>query len=661
MRGGADGFALAHADEGLAGLLARDQVLDRRQEAVAAGARQQQRGIGRAGEVVHGLGAGLEFDQRGDGLAVAARTRQAGHRHGIHTAVAAEDDQRVHRPAFKRAVQAVAGLEGEAGGLVAVAGARAHPALAGDHHGDRLVHHLDLGHGLFLGLDQRAARVGEGLGVGLDLLDHQALEARRVGQDVFELALLLAQFLEFLLDLDRFELRQLTQADFEDVFGLALAELERLDQRGLGLVAVANDADHLVDVQQHQLPAFEDVDAVQHLLQPMLAAAGDGGLAEGDPLFEHLAQALLRRPAVQPDHGQVDRRRGFQAGVGQQRGDQFLLLDAAALGLEHQAHRRLLARLVAHAVQHHQHAGLELGLVLRQGLLARLDLGVGDFLDLLQHLLAAHARRQFVDHELPLAAREVLDLPARAHLEAAATGAVGVGDVAGRADDLATAGVVRAGQDREQLVVGQLGVLDQGHTGVGHLAQVVAGDLGRQAHGDAAGAVEQVERQARGQLFGLFERTIVGGDEVHRALVDLVEQQAGDLGQPRFGVTHGGGAVAVAAAEVALAIDQRIALGKVLRHAHQRVVGGAVAVRVVLAEHVANHAGAFDRLGRRIATEAQAHAVHGVEDAALHRLLAVGHIGQGPALDDREGVFEVGALGVGGEGVVCGCGRGVNR
>ena len=136
----------------------------------------------------------------------------------------------------------------------------------------------------------------------------------------------------------------------------------------------------------------------------------------------------------------------------------------------------------------------------RQRLLAGLDLGVGELLDLFQHALRAHAGRQLGHHQLPLAARQVFDLPARAHLEAAAAGAVGVGDVARRADDLAAAGVVGAGHDGEQFVVGELGRLDQRHAGVGDLAQVVAGDLGGQAHGDAAGAVEQDERQARGQL-----------------------------------------------------------------------------------------------------------------------------------------------------------------
>ena len=231
-------------------------------------------------------------------------------------------------------------MKAKLAGVVAMAGARAHPALVADDHGHRLVDHLDFGDGFFSAWISVRRASANCLGVGLDLLDHQAAQRRRVAQDFFELALLFAQVLELLLDLDGFQPRQLAQADFQDVFGLALAQLEARDQRRLGLVGLADDGDHLVDVEQHQLPAFEDVDAVQHLVQPVLRAALDGGLAELDPLGQHLAQRLLRRPAVQPDHRQVDRRRRLQAGVRQQRGDQFLLLDAAGLGLEHQAHRR---------------------------------------------------------------------------------------------------------------------------------------------------------------------------------------------------------------------------------------------------------------------------------------------------------------------------------
>ena len=82
---------------------------------------------------------------------------------------------------------------------------------------------LHFGHGLLLGLDQRAARVGELLGVRLDLLDHQPAQRRRAAQDLFQLLLLLAQLLQLLLDLDRLQPRQLAQPDFEDVLGLPVA------------------------------------------------------------------------------------------------------------------------------------------------------------------------------------------------------------------------------------------------------------------------------------------------------------------------------------------------------------------------------------------------------------------------------------------------------
>jgi hypothetical protein len=108
-----------------------------------------------------------------------------------------------------------------------------------------------------------------------------------------------------------------------------------------------------------------------------------------------------------------------------------------------------------------------------------------------------------------------------------------------------------------------------------------------------------------GSRRGSSVAAVVVGLEVDRAFVDLVQHQPGDGRQARFGVAHGGGAVAVAAAEVALAVDQRVALRKVLRHAHHRVVGRGVAVRVVLAQHVAHHARALHRLGAAVPLKAR--------------------------------------------------------
>ena len=49
---------------------------------------------------------------------------------------------------------------------------------------------------------------------------------------------------------------------------------------------------------------------------------------------------------------------------------------------------------------------------------------------------------------------------------------------------------------------------------------------------------------------------------------------------PRFGVAHGGGIIAVDIAEIALPVDQRIALGEILREPHQRVIDRLIAVRM---------------------------------------------------------------------------------
>jgi hypothetical protein len=52
-----------------------------------------------------------------------------------------------------------------------------------------------------------------------------------------------------------------------------------------------------------------------------------------------------------------------------------------------------------------------------------------------------------------------------------------------------------------------------------------------------------------------------------------------------------GGVVSVDRSEVALAVHQHVAHREVLRHAHDGVVDRLVAVRVVLADHVADDAG----------------------------------------------------------------------
>jgi hypothetical protein len=61
------------------------------------------------------------------------------------------------------------------------------------------------------------------------------------------------------------------------------------------------------------------------------------------------------------------------------------------------------------------------------------------------------------------------------------------------------------------------------------------------------------------------------------------------------------------------------------------------------AQHVADHRRRFARLGGRV----QAEVVHCIQDAPLHRFLAVADIGQRAPLDHRDCVIEIGAFGKG--------------
>jgi hypothetical protein len=191
-----------------------------------------------------------------------------------------------------------------------------------------------------------------------------------------------------------------------------------------------------------------------------------------------------------------------------------------------------------------------------------------------------------------------------------------------------------------QLLGGGARLGDQVERRVAQLRRVVRRDRGRHAHRDALGAVGQQVREGRGQHHGLLRGAVVVRPEVRRVLVEAVEEELGDLGQARLRVAHRRRVVPVDVAEVALALDERVALGEVLREAHERVVDRLVAVGVERAHHVAHDLGAF--LERRIRVEAQQ--PHAVQDAPVHGLQPVPGVGERPVHDRGERVGEVALL-----------------
>ena len=203
---------------------------------------------------------------------------------------------------------------------------------------------------------------------------------------------------------------------------------------------------------------------------------------------------------------------------------------------------------------------------------------------------------------------------------------------------------VRPLHELHQLRGGGLGLLEQVDAGVGHLAQVVRRDVGGHADGDPRGAVQQQVGQARRQEHRLLERAVEVGGPVDGAVRELPEQHVGVLGELRLGVAHGGeGLRVILRAPVALPVDERVAVGEGLRHEHHRLVAGAVAVRVELAQHVAHGARGLLRLVDR----RQPELAHRIGDAPLHRLQSVPQERQRAVEDHVHRVVEVGLLGEG--------------
>ena len=182
-------------------------------------------------------------------------------------------------------------------------------------------------------------------------------------------------------------------------------------------------------------------------------------------------------------------------------------------------------------------------------------------------------------------------------------------------------------------------MVNQVDDGVADLAQVVRGDVGRHSHRDARCPVDQHIGETGGQDRRLGKGIVKIGREIHRVLVNVGQEFIGHRGQPRLGVAHRRRRVAVNAAEVALPGNQRVAHRKVLRQSHQSVVYRSFAVGMKLAQHFPGDPGALAKLR----AGADAHIVHGVQDAPLHRLQPVAHVGKRPRHYNAHGISQIGS------------------
>jgi hypothetical protein len=502
----------------------------------------------------------------------------------------------------------------------------AHPAASRKHHGDRFARHdLRLGDRLRRGpFDEAAATVvAVLLGIRDDLVAHQALESRLARQDLHELVALRSQLRLLAADLHLLELREVSQLGLEDGLGLGLGEPEARDQRRLRLVLVTDDADHLVEVEVGDEQAVEDVQPRLDLLEAVREPPRDRVHPEREPLLEQRLQPHHARAPVAGDQVQVDAVAALEVGGREQVRHHLLDVHPVRARRDHEARRVLVVGLVAQVLDH----GQLLGAHLRR--------------NLLEHLGAGDLVREFRDDDLA-----VLGFVTGPGAERAVAGLVDPREFLARRDDLRAGRQVRAPHVLEQLGERRLGLLEQPHAGGGDFAQVVRRDVGGHADRDAGRAVEQHVRQPRRQQRGLVERAVEVGRPVHRAVAELREQHLRVARQLRLGVAHRRERLRVVRrAEVALSVDDRVAVRERLRHQHQRLVAGRVAVRVELADHVADRARRFLVLGGGGEPEL----AHCVDDASLHGLQAVADVRERPVENHVHRVLEVRLLGEGPE------------
>ena len=565
---------------------------------------------------------------------VARRLRQLVRLGAVDPAVVGEEQDPLVRGGGEEVLHHVVGPQG--GAAHALASALLRPVLVGagalgvaaagdrDDHvllGDQVLH----GHVPVEGHDLGAAVVAvlvDDLG---QLLGDQLALAGVRGQDRVVLVDERGQAVVLLHDLLALQGGQAAQLQAQDRVGLHAVDVQQLHQARAGLVGVGratDQGDDLVQRIQRLEVAAVDVDLLLGLAQAEAGAADDDVDLVLDPLaHEHVDRQGARHAVDQRQHV---------------RGEVLLQLRVLVEVVEHH-----LGDGVALEHEHEALAGAARGLIADVGdalQLAQLDL-LGD---LAGQRIGVDLVRQLGDDQAHAPA-DLLRGDDGALGDRAAARAVGVLDALLAQDRRAgrEVGALDAREARvQQLLLRGLVVRQQPLGGVGHLAQVVRRDVRGHADGDAGRPVDQQVREARGQDGRLLQGAVIVVAHVDGVLVDPAHQLDGQRRHLALGVTVRGGAVVAGRAEVALAEDQRVAHVPRLDQAHHGVVDRAVAVRVVVAHHVADDLRA---LGER-ALGAVAAVVHAVDDAAVDRLEAVPHVREGAVHDHAHRVVEEGSL-----------------
>ena len=183
-------------------------------------------------------------------------------------------------------------------------------------------------------------------------------------------------------------------------------------------------------------------------------------------------------------------------------------------------------------------------------------------------------------------------------------------------------------------------LVDQGKAGVHNLIQIVWRNICCHADGDTGRTVDEQIGHSCWHNGRLAFGTVIVLDKIDRFFVDVRQDLVCDPRHPYFGITHCRRRIAIDRTEVTLPVDQQITHGKWLRHADNRVIDSSIAVRMVLADHVADDASRL-LVGLVVVV---AKFAHGMQHTSMYRLQAIADIRQGSPDDDAHRVVEIGLL-----------------
>ena len=341
---------------------------------------------------------------------------------------------------------------------------------------------------------------------------NDAADPLTVRQDVAIVRDFRQQVLVLQADFVRLQSREAPQLHLQDRLGLLGTETQALFELAAGRGGVgssANQADHLIQVLQGHEETLQHVIPFLGLAEQVASAALNGLNPKGQERVQQLAQ--IEEPRLT-----LHQRHHVGAEIGLQRGELEQVVEHhLAIGIPPQfnddAHSFPVALVanIGNALQLflvHQ-----LGNALNQGRLVHL---VGQFGD---------------DHRIPI--RAALGVQGfhnghTAHGDGAAPTAIGLLD-APAPQDLTPGGEIGTGNHLKQLLVAQLRVADEGIQAGNQLRQVVGGDIGGHAHGNAGRTVEQKLGNAGRQHRGLLLGAVKGGEKINGLAFNVLQQGAG--------------------------------------------------------------------------------------------------------------------------------------